>query len=71
MFGSVARGDACLESDVDLLVDLDPAGGNPLLRVAGIGEELSRLFGVDVDVVTDELLRDPVSATARRDMIAL
>ena len=71
IFGSVARGDARIDSDVDLLVDLDPTGGNPLLRVAGIGEELSRLLGVRVDVVADELLRDPVSATARRDMVAL
>lgn len=71
IFGSVARGDARADSDIDLLVDLERTGGNPLLRVAGIGEELSRLLGVQVDVVADELLRDPVSATARRDMVVL
>lgn len=32
LFGSVARDDAVAGSDVDLLVDLDPAGGNVLLR---------------------------------------
>ncbi|GAA5037287.1 nucleotidyltransferase family protein [Microbacterium fluvii] len=71
LFGSVARGDAGIDSDVDLFVDLDPSGGNPLLRVAGIGEELSRLLGVRVDVVAEELLRDPVSTTVRRDLVAL
>lgn len=41
LFGSVARGDAGRDSDLDLLVDLLPGRGNELLRVAGIAEELS------------------------------
>jgi predicted nucleotidyltransferase len=71
LFGSVARGDARAESDVDVMVDLAPDAGNPLLRVAGIGEEFSRILGVRVDVVTDSLLREPVSEAAHRDMVAL
>ncbi|WP_226996341.1 nucleotidyltransferase family protein [Tessaracoccus flavus] len=43
LFGSVARGDATGDSDIDLLVDLLPGGGgNDLLRVAGVAEELSQ-----------------------------
>jgi predicted nucleotidyltransferase len=45
VFGSVARGDATPESDIDLLVDLMLGGGNEVLRVAGIAEELSRTPG--------------------------
>jgi predicted nucleotidyltransferase len=71
LFGSVARGDARIDSDVDVLVDLDPEAGNPLLRVAGIGEEFSRILGVRVDVVTDSLLREPVSSSAHRDAVGL
>ncbi|MCP2371647.1 hypothetical protein BJ978_002323 [Agromyces terreus] len=71
LFGSVARGDARADSDVDVLVDLDPDAGNPLLRVAGIGEEFGRILGVRVDVVADALLREPVSSTAHRDLVAL
>lgn len=71
LFGSVARGDATDHSDIDLLVDLDPGGGNALLRVAGISEELSLLLGVSVDVVSDELLRVGVSAAAHEQAIAL
>lgn len=71
VFGSVAHGDATSTSDIDLLVDLLPDRGNPLMRVAGIGEELSELLGVRVDVVTQDLLRDPVSATALLDTIAV
>lgn len=71
LFGSVARGDARETSDVDLLVDLDPGAGNPLMRVAGMSEELTSLLGVQVDVVTEALLRDGVSATARHDHVPL
>jgi predicted nucleotidyltransferase len=51
--------------------DLDADAGNALLRIAGIGEELSDLLGVRVDVVTDELLRQPVSDSARSLLVAL
>jgi predicted nucleotidyltransferase len=71
LFGSVARGDATAASDVDLMVELGAGGGNPLMRVAGIGEELSEILGIRVDVVTDALLREPVSATARADAVPL
>lgn len=69
VFGSVARGDATSASDVDLLVDLD-VGGNPLLRVAGMSEEFGALLGIRVDVVSDSLLREPVSATVHADLVA-
>ena len=71
LFGSVARGDATASSDIDLMVVLGTANGNPLMRVAGIGEELSQILGVCVDVVTDELIRDAVSATALADAVPL
>lgn len=70
LFGSVARGDATNTSDVDLLVDL-LRGGNELLRVAGIAEELSNVLGLRVDVVTAPLMRGEVSATALGDAVAV
>ncbi|GGK83758.1 nucleotidyltransferase family protein [Ornithinimicrobium pekingense] len=69
LFGSVARGDATADSDLDILVDLLPDGGNPLLRVAGISEDLSEVLERRVDVVTASLLRDEVSATALADAV--
>ncbi|WP_166844566.1 nucleotidyltransferase family protein [Isoptericola sp. BMS4] len=56
LFGSVARGDAMSASDIDVLVDLEPEGGNALMRVAGLGEEFSR--------VLDNHL-EPLAATLR------
>lgn len=71
LFGSVARGDATTESDIDVLVDLDPAGGNQLMHLAGLSEEFTRVLGVDGDVVAAELLRDGVAETALADAVAL
>jgi len=71
VFGSVARGDAHEGSDLDLLVDLTPHHGNELIRVAGLSEELSELLGLRVDVVSPDLLRREVSATALADAVAV
>jgi uncharacterized protein len=64
-------GDATHDSDIDLLVDLLPGGGNELLRVAGIAEELSQLLGTRVDVVATSLLRSEVSASTMADAVAV
>lgn len=69
LFGSVARGDAREDSDLDLLVDLSPDAGNELMRVSGLGEELGESLGVRVDVVAAPLQRDQVSATALEDAV--
>ncbi|MEO8829125.1 nucleotidyltransferase domain-containing protein [Lapillicoccus sp.] len=69
--GSVARGDARLDSDIDLLVDLLPGGGNELLRVSGIAEELTVLLGARVDVVAASLMRGAVSSNALADVVAV
>ena len=71
MFGSVARGDAREDSDLDLLIDLVPGRGNELLRVAGLSEELSDALGLRVDVVAETLLRGEVSSTALADAVAV
>lgn len=71
LFGSVARGDATGDSDIDLLVDLLPGGGNDLLRVAGVAEELSQVLGARVDVVAGSLLRDEASSSALADAVPL
>ncbi|HCT13583.1 nucleotidyltransferase family protein [Corynebacterium nuruki] len=72
LFGSVARGDAHEGSDIDILVDMDPADGNLLMRASGLLEETRTLFGRDdIDVVPAGLLRDGVSATALDDAVPL
>lgn len=56
VFGSVARGEATDESDLDLLVDV--ANGRSLMDLAGFAVELQDLMGVFTQVVTVPGLRD-------------
>ena len=51
IFGSVARGDARPDSDIDLLVDLEP--GRSLLDHVGLWQDLEELLGRRVDVVVE------------------
>jgi predicted nucleotidyltransferase len=55
VFGSVARGTADEESDIDFLVKLAP--DRSLLDLGGLLYELGQILGVDVDVVTEDSLR--------------
>lgn len=51
VFGSVARGEADPQSDLDLLVEFEPEA-RVGLRFITIQDDLSRLFGRDVDLNT-------------------
>ena len=58
VFGSVARGEAGAQSDVDLLVDLKP--GRTLLDLAGFRREASQILGSHVDVATADMLKERI-----------
>jgi len=49
VFGSVARGEARPDSDLDLLIELDP--GRTLLDQVALGQDLEDLLGCKVDLV--------------------
>lgn len=51
LFGSVARGEAGSQSDIDLLVDIEP--GRSLLDQAGFTQDVEDLLGCPVDVVVE------------------
>jgi len=57
VFGSVARGEADPDSDLDLLVDFEP--GASLLDHIGLFQDLEDLLGVGVDVVARSALKPP------------
>ncbi len=69
VFGSVARRDATEESDVDLLVDLEP--GRTLVDLATFRADASALLGKRVDVATLDLLKEPIRKEALREAVPL
>ncbi|MFC6661699.1 nucleotidyltransferase family protein [Deinococcus multiflagellatus] len=62
VFGSVARGEATPASDIDLLVDFDPALSRGLLDLMRAREVFEAALGRRVDVVTPGALRPPCAA---------
>ncbi len=69
VFGSVARGEADLKSDIDLLVEFKR--GTTLLGHAALVQELEDLLGVRVDVVSERGLRDRVRERVMREAVAI
>ena len=68
VFGSVARGDATADSDVDLLVELSPEAKVGLLGLIGMEVEAANWLGRKVDMVTPASLHSVVAASASEDM---
>ncbi|WP_347348157.1 nucleotidyltransferase domain-containing protein [Nigerium sp.] len=72
LFGSVARGDAHVGSDIDILVEMDPADGNILMRASGLLQETRELFETDaVDIFPVQLLKRRVSESVLAEAVAL
>ena len=69
VFGSVARGEAHPESDVDFLVDLE--GNRSLLDLAKLLVELEQLLNRKVDVVTETGLRPRSRERILREAVPL
>ncbi|MEN6545414.1 MAG: nucleotidyltransferase family protein [Armatimonadia bacterium] len=69
IFGSVARGEDDADSDVDLLVELEP--GRSLLDLAGLKLALEQILGRPVDVVTKRGLRDRLRQRVLAEAVAL
>jgi uncharacterized protein len=69
IFGSVARGDATSDSDIDVLVDLQP--GRSLFDLGALLEDLKTLLGCRVDVVTENGLRARIRNQVLQEAIPL
>jgi predicted nucleotidyltransferase len=69
VFGSVARGEASADSDVDLLVDLEP--GRSLLDHAALVIELEALLGRKVDIAIARGLRSRIRDRVLKEAIPL
>jgi predicted nucleotidyltransferase len=69
VFGSVARGEADEQSDIDLLVEFDP--GRSLLDHAALWLDLQDLLGCKVDVLSDRGIKPRIRERVLREAIPL
>jgi predicted nucleotidyltransferase len=69
VFGSVARGEATNESDIDILVDLDANRRVSVFGLIAIKHHLDDVFGRPVDVVSRRGLKASVQPWVERELV--
>ena len=60
LFGSVARGDASAQSDVDLIADFDRSKPLTLVTMGRIEGRLSEMLSAKVDLSAADWMREPI-----------
>lgn len=66
LFGSYVRGEAAESSDVDILVEVDPAIG---LRFVTLAERLEAVLGLPVDLVSRRAIKPALWERIQSEMI--
>ena len=69
VFGSVARGDNRPDSDIDIMIEVDPETHLTVYEYVGLKEYVAGLFDSPVDVVSRDGLKPYVRPTATADAI--
>jgi uncharacterized protein len=69
LFGSMARGDATSQSDIDIMIDLDPEARYTVYDYVGLKTYIGSLFPVKVDVVDRDGLKPYVKPRILADAI--
>src|SRR6267143_3995702 len=69
LFGSRARGDACPDSDIDIMVEIAPDVRMDVFQYVGIVHSIEDLFPVRVDVSNRAVLKPHVRPSAEREAI--
>jgi len=69
LFGSLARGEARADSDIDVMVELDPDARVGVWGYAGVIGYIEELFPTKVDVAQRAALKSHVRPSAERDAV--
>ena len=69
IFGSMARGQERPDSDIDLMIEVDPKAHLSLFDFAGMQVELEELMGRPTDLVQREALRPTIRARADAEKV--
>ncbi|MCJ2142454.1 nucleotidyltransferase family protein [Methylobacterium sp. E-066] len=70
LFGSVARGEARSDSDLDVMIEIDPERVRDLFTYVGLCRFIDDLFPVPVDVADRQGLKERVRKRAERDAVS-
>jgi len=69
VFGSVARDETGPDSDIDIMVEIDPEAHLTVFDYAGLKDYIAGLFDGPVDVVNRDSLKPYVRPAATHDAI--
>ena len=69
LFGSRARGDNRPDSDIDIMIEFDPAARITIFYYSGLKDYIAGLFDGPVDVVSRDGLKPYVRPAATADAI--
>jgi predicted nucleotidyltransferase len=69
LFGSTARGEASLHSDIDLLADFETPASLTLVTIGRLQSRLADLLGAEVDLSSPDWMRPPVRTQALEEAI--
>jgi predicted nucleotidyltransferase len=70
LFGSVARGGNRSDSDIDIMIEIDPDARMTVFEYADLKDHIAALFDEPVDVVNREGLKPHVRPAATADAIS-
>jgi predicted nucleotidyltransferase len=69
LFGSVARGEQGPDSDIDIMIEIDPSARLGLWEYTGVIDYIADMFPLKVDVANRAGLKAHVRPTAERDAV--
>ncbi len=69
VFGSVARGEANVDSDIDILIDLDSSRAMGVFAYASLESYINELLGGSADVVNRKTLKPLLQDAILRDAV--
>jgi uncharacterized protein len=69
LFGSITRGENRPDSDVDILIDFDPAAGITMFDYVAVSNDIASLFDGPVDVIDREALKPHLRKPLAKDLV--
>lgn len=69
VFGSIARGEIRPDSDIDIMIDIDPNAHVTLFDYVGLQDYIAALFDRPVDVIDREALKPDLRTPTARDAV--